>query len=102
MGFLVPPGEQTQYYIFAQRDPDAIAEEIECDAIDDFDYKVTASFDGEKIHATIFRNEFDIKLMPKELFSLPEFSLEPYTLQNFINGYYEREIPLSDLFKNTY
>lgn len=101
LGFLVPPGEQTQYYIFAQRDSNAIAEEIECDAIDDFDYKVKASFDGEKIHATIFRNEFDINLMPKELFSLPEFSLEPYTLQDFSNGYYEREIPLSDLFKNT-
>lgn len=101
LGFLVPPGEQTQYYIFAQRAPGEEAEEIECDAIDDFDYKVTASFDGEKIYATIHRNEFDLNLMPKDLFALPEFSVEPYTLQTFSRGYYEKEILLSDLFKNT-
>lgn len=98
---MVPPGEQMQYYIFAQRTPDEAAEEIECDAIDDFDYKVNASFDGEKIHAKIYRNEFDLNLMPKELFSLPEFLREPYTLQTFNQGYFEREIPLSDLVKNT-
>lgn len=101
LGFLVPPGEQTQYYIFAQRDPGEAAEEIECDAIDDFDYKVTASFDGEKIYAKIYRNEFDLNLMPKDLFTLPEFSVEPYTLQTFNRGYYEKEVLLSDLFKNT-
>ncbi len=100
LGFLVPPGEQTQYYIFAQKSPAEVAEEIECDAIDDFDYRVTATFDGEKVCAKIYRNEFDINLMPKELFALSEFSEEPYTLQTFNKGYYEKEISVSKLLKN--
>ena len=80
LGFLVPPGEQTQYYIFAQKDPNQEVEEIECEAIDDYDYKVKAEFDGEKIVATIDRNEFDLNVMPKEIFSIEPFKKEPYTL----------------------
>lgn len=102
LGFLVPPGEQTQYYIFAQRNSDQKAEEIECEAIDDYDYKVTASFDGENIHATIYRNEFDLNVMPKELFNDAAFSVEPYTLSSFIKGFFEKHLSLTELTRITF
>lgn len=101
LGFLVPPGEQTQYYIFAQKDPNQEVEEIECEAIDDYDYKVKAEFDGEKIVATIDRNEFDLNVMPKEIFSIEPFKKEPYTLKDFNNRVFKVEKTLAELTGNT-
>lgn len=101
LGFLVPPGEQTQYYIFAQKDPEQEIEEIECEAIDDYDYKVKAEFDGEKVIATIDRNEFDLNVMPKEIFSTEPFKIEPYTLKDFTNREFKVEKTLSELTGNT-
>ena len=100
LGFLVPPGEQTQYYIFAQSSLEAQAEEIECQAIDDYDYKVIASFDGETVKATIFRNEYDLNIMPKDLFNEEAFKIEPYTYDAFLKGAFYKEIPLSELTSN--
>ena len=101
LGFLVPPGEQTQYYIFAQKDPKQEVEEIECEAIDDYDYKVKAEFDGEKVIATIDRNEFDMNVMPKEIFTTEPFKVEPYTLKDFNNREFKVEKTLSELTGNT-
>ena len=101
LGFLVPPGEQTQYYIFVQKDPDREVEEIECEAIEDYDYKVKAEFDGEKIIAKIDRNEFDLNAMPKEIFSTNSFKIEPYTLKDFNNRVFMVEKTLAELTGNT-
>lgn len=100
LGFLVPPGEQTQYYIFAQKNFNQIAEEIECEAITDYDYKVTSCFDGENICVTIFRNEFDINVMPKDLFYEEAFKTEPYTLNIFEKGKFQIRLSLPELTGN--
>ena len=97
LGFLVPPGEQTQYYIFAQKNFNSSAEEIECEAIEDYDYKVVASFDGENVNAKIFRNENDISIMPKELFNEAAFQKYPYRLEDFIQPYFEKQLTLTEL-----
>lgn len=97
LGFLVPPGEQTQYYIFAQQDFDQPAEEIECEAIEDYDYKVVASFDGEKTHVKIYRNENDLNIIPKDLFNVPAFQTYPYRLEDFVEGSYEKDLTVSQL-----
>lgn len=101
LGFLVPPGEQTQYYILAQNNPIQDAEEIECEIIEDYDYKVKATFDGEKIKAVVDRNEFDVNIMPKELFLQEAFSIEPYTLKDFTDRTFTVEKTLSELTGNT-
>ncbi len=95
LGFLVPPGEQTKYYILAQKNITEAAQEIECDAIEDYDYKVVAKFDGENIFAKVYRNEFDLNIFPKEIFNRPAFNVEPYTLSTFHNGEFEINLPLS-------
>lgn len=99
LGFLVPPGEQTQYYIFSQKSNNQKAEIIECEAADDFDYKVVSSFDGENVHAKIFRNEFDLNIIPKDLFNEEAFKAEPYDLQTFVNGSFEIAMPLTEIIK---
>lgn len=100
LGFLVPPGEQTQYYIFAQKDPNRPVEEIECEVIDDFDYRVRARFDGSRIKATVERNEFDLNIMPKDLFAEGAFQTEPYTLADFNKGRFEVDKSLAELTGN--
>lgn len=101
LGFLVPPGEQTQYYIFAQSGLDKQVEEIQCPVIEDYDYKVTASFDGGAVKATIYRNEYDLNIIPKDLFEEEAFKIEPYTYEGFAKGVFEREILLSELTSNS-
>lgn len=100
LGFLVPPGEQTQYYIFAQKELGQSAEEIECEAIDDYDYKVSASFDGERIHAKIYRNENDLGILPKDLFNEQAFQEYPYRLEDFVLGSFEKNLTISELTGN--
>lgn len=101
LDFLVPPGEQTQYYIFAQSSLEQQAEEIECQVIDDFDYKVIASFDGESVKATVYRNEYDLNIIPKDLFYEEAFKIEPYTYEVFKKGFFYKEVPLSELTSNS-
>lgn len=101
LGFLVPPGEQSQYYLFAQTSADKPAEEIQCQVIDDYDYKVMASFDGESVKATIFRNEYDLNIIPKDLFEEDAFKVEPYTLDSFKKGVFETKMSLAELTGNS-
>ena len=57
-------------------------------------------FDGKKVTATVFRNEFDLNIIPKELFRQPAFSLEPYRLEDFSKEYFEITRTISELTGN--
>lgn len=100
LGYLIPPVEQHNYTIITQKSMNASSEKIDSEIIDDYDYKIEAHFDGEKISATIFRNEFDINIMPKELFRQPAFNVKPYTLEDFSNGSYTIEKSVAELTGN--
>ena len=101
LGYLVPPAEQTKYYIFLQKSPDDEFVEVECETTEDFDYRVKAKFDGENIIAKVERNEFDFKLMPKDLFLTEAFQKEPYTIQTFSKGEFVVNQTLSEATKIT-
>ena len=73
---------------------------INSEISEDYDYKVRAHFNGEKLVATIFRNEFDLNVMPKELFSEPAFCVKPYSLEDFIKGSYRVEKSVAELTGN--
>lgn len=83
LGYLIPPVEQQDYAIITQNDLKSVAIKVDNDVSDDYDYKIRAHFDGEKVAAVVFRNEFDLHVMPKELFKQPAFSEEPYRLEDF-------------------
>ena len=97
LGFLVPPVEQKDYTIWVQSTIDALPVEIDSDIADEYDYKVKAAFDGTKITAKIFRNEFDLKIMPKELFESKPFNIFPYRYTDFSKQPFEISATISEL-----
>ena len=68
--------------------------------IEDYDYKVVASFDGETVKATIHRNEYDLNIIPKDLFEDAAFKVQPYTFDDFSKGVFEKTLTLSELTGN--
>lgn len=100
LGFLIPPVEQQEYSIFFQKDSMDSCIEIENNIADEFDYKVKAHFNGKTVKATIFRNEFDLNLMPKELFQLDAFSQHPYRIEDFTRTKFQVTRPISGLTEN--
>lgn len=100
LGYLIPPIEQQSYVIITQDMLDAIPNKIDNDTIDDFDYKVHAHFDGERIVATVFRNEFDLNVMPKNLFKQSAFCNEPYRMEDFNRNAFKVNYGVAELTGN--
>jgi len=101
LGFLVPPVEQKEYSIFFQKEVGSLCEEIENDITEEYDYKVRAHFDGVRIAVTVYRNEFDLNIMPKELFKSEAFSEFPYRLEDFNAPFLSMDFSISELTGNT-
>ena len=100
LGYLIPPVEQQNYAIITQDSLNAVASKVDNEITDDFDYKVHAHFDGERVVATVSRNEFDLNVMPKELFKQPAFGSEPYRMEDFFNESFDVEYTIADLTGN--
>lgn len=100
LGYLIPPVEQQSYVIITQNNLKDVANKVDNDITDDYDYKVRAHFDGEKVTATVFRNEFDLHVMPKELFKQPAFCVEPYRMEDFSKESFEVTRTIAELTGN--
>lgn len=100
LGYLIPPVEQQNYTIITQCSLSDDAIKVDNDITDDFDYKVHAHFDGEKVIATVFRNEFDLNVMPKELFRQEAFSVKPYRMEDFAKESFEVTHTVAELTGN--
>ncbi len=89
MGFLLPPSENNEYIICVQKSilDDAIV--VENEITEEFDYKLSAKFDGNNFNITLYRNEFDLNKIPTELFELDRFKKYPYRKADFENGTFE-------------
>ncbi|MBD3861632.1 ATP-binding protein [Bacillus sp. 28A-2] len=83
MGFLIPPSEQRDYVICIKKSPEDDCLIIENDISDEYDYKITAEFDGEKFIVELDRNEFDLNKIPSEVFELGHFKEYPYRYEDF-------------------
>lgn len=74
---------------------------IEIVDYDDFDYSVSASFDGEEtLHVRILRDELDVERLKNDyvgLFQREDMRVFPYRLSEFEVGGYELTIPISKL-----
>ncbi len=100
LGYLIPPVEQQSYAIITQDSLNAVANKVDNDITDDFDYKIYAHFDGERVIATVSRNEFDLNVMPKELFKQSAFCIEPYRMEDFFKGSFEVNYTIAELTGN--
>lgn len=100
LGYLLPPIEQKSYVIITQNSLESVPAKVDSDITDDYDYKVHAHFDGENVTATVFRNEFDLHVMPKELFKQPAFCIEPYRMEDFYKESFEVKRTIAELTGN--
>ncbi|MEG0835456.1 MAG: sensor histidine kinase [Anaerovoracaceae bacterium] len=101
LGYLIPPVEQQSYVIITQNDLKSDAAKVDSEVAGDYDYRVYAHFDGEKITATVFRNEFDLHVMPKDLFNEPAFCVEPYRMEDFAKESFEVTRTVAELTGNS-
>lgn len=100
LGYLIPPVEQQNYAIITQDSLNAVANKVDNDITDDYDYKIHAHFDGEIVTITVFRNEFDLNVMPKELFRQSAFCVEPYRMEDFSKESFEITRTIAELTGN--
>lgn len=100
LGYLIPPVEQQNYAIITQDSLNNAANKVDNDITDDYDYKIHAHFDGKRVTATVFRNEFDLNVMPKELFKQSAFCIEPYRMEDFSKEFFEVTYTVAELTGN--
>lgn len=101
LGYLLPPIEQKSYVIITQNSLEAAPAKVDNNIADDYDYKIHARFDGENVTVTVFRNEFDLHVMPKELFKQPAFCIEPYRMEDFYKESFEVTRTIAELTGNS-
>jgi signal transduction histidine kinase len=96
---LVPPKENGGFEIFVLSSlfPNKYGEVLGS-LCDDFDYKLVATAD-EKQNVTIkiFRNEYDVALIPNDFFLRENMLNYPYTKKEFQAGYWESKKTFSQL-----
>lgn len=98
---LVPPKETGGFeiHLYSSLKPDKYGE-VYGSVCDDFDYKLVAIADeNQAVKVKIFRNEYDIDLIPKDFFKREEMNLEPFREKDFKKGYWEKTFTFSQLLK---
>lgn len=100
MGFLIPPTQQKDYIICVQESLSSDYVIIENEAREEYDYKIHAEFDGEKFYIDLYRNEFDLKKIPNEIFQMDRFKGFPYRYQDFEKKIIKSEYTIPELMLN--
>ena len=96
---LVPPKESGGFdiYLFSSLTPEKYGE-IFSSICDDFDYKIIAKADEyQNVNIKLLRNEYDIDLIPTELFKRPNMQKPPYSYDFFRKGEWEINKTFSQL-----
>jgi len=97
MGYLIPPAEQRNYVICIKKSPEDDYVVIENEVSEEYDYKITAEFDGEKFIVGLDRNEFDLNKIPSEVFELEHFQEYPYRYEDFKEKKFKFEFTIPEL-----
>lgn len=98
---LVPPKEAGGFeiFVFSSLAPNKYGEVLGS-ICDDFDYKLVASADeNQNVSIRIYRNEYNIELIPNAFFEREDMQKENYRKTDFIKGYWEKETNFSQLLK---
>jgi signal transduction histidine kinase len=98
---LVPPKETGGFeiYVFSSLTPSKYGEVLGS-ICDDFDYKMIATADeNQNVQIKIFRDEYNIELIPIAFFERESLQKESYRRSDFIRGYWEKLTSFSQLLK---
>lgn len=82
---LIPPKENKNFaiFLFSSLEQNKYGK-IVSSICDDYDYKLTAKMDqNQKVRISIFRNEYDLKLIPPAFFNRDAFKKYPYRKDDF-------------------
>lgn len=98
---LVPPKEAGGFeiFVFSSLTPNKFGEVLGS-VCDDFDYKLVATADeNQNVKIRIYRNEYNVELIPNAFFERPAMQKENYRRSDFLRGYWEKETNFSELLK---
>jgi len=98
---LVPPKESGGFeiYVFSSLLPKKYGEVLGS-ICDDFDYKLVATADeNQNVKITVYRNEYNIELIPNGFFQREAMQKENYKKSDFIKGYWTKTTTFSNLLK---
>lgn len=98
---LVPPKEAGGFeiFVFSSLMPNKYGEVLGS-VCDDFDYKLVAKADeNQNINIRIYRNEFNLELIPNAFFERPAMQKDNYRKSDFLKGYWEKQTTFSELLK---
>lgn len=98
---LVPPKEAGGFeiFVFSSLTPNKFGEVLGS-VCDDFDYKLVATADeNQNVKIRIYRNEYNVELIPNAFFERPAMQKENYRRSDFLKGYWEKETNFSELLK---
>lgn len=98
MGYLIPAiVENDEYNIILQDSPTAEPLLRQNNIQDEYDYRVSATFTGEQFELTIYRNEYDLNIMPDKLFEEELFKNFPYRKCDFEQGYFNKTYSIQEM-----
>ena len=98
---LVPPKESGGFeiYVFSSLLPDKYGEVLGS-ICDDFDYKLVATADeNQNVKITVYRNEYNVELIPNDFFEREGMQKENYTKSNFTKGFWSKTTTFSNLLR---
>lgn len=96
---LVPPKEVGEFeiYLFSSLEPNKYGE-VAGSICDDYDYKLVAKADEhQNISITIYREEYDVELIPNEFFERESMQDKPYRKEDFSKGFWKKETNFSQI-----
>lgn len=98
MGYLIPAiVENDEYNIVLQDSPTAEPLLRQNNIQDEYDYRVSATFTGEQFELTIYRNEYNLNIMPDKLFEEELFKNFPYRKCDFEQGYFKKTYSIQEM-----
>ena len=98
---LVPPKEAGGFeiFVFSSLSLNKYGEVLGS-VCDDYDYKLVAiANENQKVNIRIYRNEYDVELIPNDFFEREAMKKENYKKTDFLKGYWEKETSFSELLK---
>lgn len=96
---LVPPKEVGEFeiYLFSSLEHTKYGEVLGS-VCDDYDYKLVAKADeNQNISITVYREEYDVELIPNDFFQRELLKNEPYRKEDFQKGFWKKETSFSQI-----